>query len=59
MLRSYVNLSHNDRDEWLDCAEFAINKSRSSATGCSPFELVFHVRLGVLCVSLSLTHHVA
>ena len=41
MLRSYVNLSHNDWDEWLDCAEFAINKSRASATGCSPFELVF------------------
>lgn len=41
MLRSYVNLSHNDWDEWLDCAEFAINKSRAAATGCSPFELVF------------------
>ena len=41
MLRSYVNTCHNDWDQWLDCAEFAINKARASATGASPFELVY------------------
>ena len=41
MLRAYVNTSHNDWDQWLDCAEFAINKARAAATGVCPFQLVF------------------
>ena len=41
MLRAYVNTSHNDWDQWLDCAEFAINKAKAAATGVCPFQLVF------------------
>ena len=41
MLRAYVNTSHNDWCQWLDCAEFAINKAKAAATGVCPFQLVF------------------
>lgn len=42
MIRSFVNSSHTDWDEYLDCAEFAINKAKAAATGCAPFDLVYY-----------------
>ena len=41
MLRSYVSTLHTDWDEWIDCAEFATNKSNACAHGMSPFSLVY------------------
>ena len=41
MLRSYVSNLHTDWDEWIDCAEFATNKSNAHAHGLSPFSLVY------------------
>ena len=40
--RSYVDVLHTDWDEWLDCAEFANNKSVAAAHGMTPFSLVYH-----------------
>ena len=41
-LRSYVDVLHTDWDEWLDCAEFANNKSVAASHGMTPFSLVYH-----------------
>jgi hypothetical protein len=40
MLRHFVSPMHDDWDEFLDCAEFAFNKSYSTSLKCSPWELV-------------------
>jgi hypothetical protein len=40
MLRHFVSPTHDDWDEYLDCAEFAFNKSHSTSLKCSPWELV-------------------
>ncbi|KAK3249977.1 hypothetical protein CYMTET_40619 [Cymbomonas tetramitiformis] len=40
MLRSYAADNQEDWDLWIAPAEYAINDSRSAATGFSPFELV-------------------
>ena len=39
MLRHYVNKHHDDWDEYLATAEFAINNSKSSSTEETPFML--------------------
>jgi hypothetical protein len=39
MLRALVNYRQNDWDTWLTAAEFAINNSKQSSTGFSPFYL--------------------
>jgi hypothetical protein len=36
-LRSYVNYTQDDWEEWLDLAEFAMNNSVSEAHGMTPF----------------------
>jgi transposase InsO family protein len=41
-LRSYVDVLHTDWDEWLDCVEFANNKSVAASHGMTPFSLVYH-----------------
>ena len=41
-IRSYVNNLHNDWDTWIDCVEFAHNRSTASAHSMSPFSLVYH-----------------
>ncbi|KAF8757571.1 hypothetical protein RHS01_03655 [Rhizoctonia solani] len=40
-LRSYVAADHSDWATWLPLAEYAYNNARHSATGKTPFELVF------------------
>ncbi|QRW15573.1 Retrotransposable element Tf2 protein [Rhizoctonia solani] len=40
-LRSYVAADHSDWASWLPLAEYAYNNARHSATGRTPFELVF------------------
>ena len=42
MIRSFVITSHTDWDEYLDCAEFVINKAKAASTGCAPFDLVYY-----------------
>jgi hypothetical protein len=39
VLRCFVNKRHSDWDKWLPMAQFAINNSRHSATGFTPFYL--------------------
>ena len=39
MLRSYVDIKHNDWDEKLAMAEFAVNSSVHASTGFTPFHL--------------------
>jgi hypothetical protein len=39
MLRAYVSPSHDDWDEHLDAAEFAINNARQGSTKATPFYL--------------------
>ena len=41
-LRSYVDSLHTNWDEWLDCMEFAHNKSTVASHGMTPFSLVYH-----------------
>ncbi|QRW15816.1 Retrotransposable element Tf2 protein [Rhizoctonia solani] len=40
-LRSYVAADHSDWATWLPLAEYAYNNARHSATGKTPFELVY------------------
>ncbi|KAF8756853.1 hypothetical protein RHS01_03813 [Rhizoctonia solani] len=40
-LRSYVAADHSDWASWLPLAEYAYNNAKHSATGKTPFELVF------------------
>ncbi|QRW20573.1 Retrotransposable element Tf2 protein [Rhizoctonia solani] len=40
-LRSYVTADHSDWATWLPLAEYAYNNARHSATGKTPFELVY------------------
>ena len=40
-LRSYVNPLHDDWDQYLPMAEFAINNSKQASTGMSPFEMMY------------------
>ncbi|QRW26675.1 Retrotransposable element Tf2 protein [Rhizoctonia solani] len=40
-LRSYVAADHSDWASWLPLAEYAYNNARHSATGKTPFELVY------------------
>ncbi|KAF8761059.1 hypothetical protein RHS01_00629 [Rhizoctonia solani] len=40
-LRSYVAANHSDWATWLPLAEYAYNNAKHSATGRTPFELVY------------------
>ncbi|QRW23207.1 Retrotransposable element Tf2 protein [Rhizoctonia solani] len=40
-LRSYVAADHSDWASWLPLAEYAYNNAKHSATGKTPFELVY------------------
>ncbi|QRW18200.1 Retrotransposable element Tf2 protein [Rhizoctonia solani] len=40
-LRSYVAANHSDWATWLPLAEYAYNNAKHSATGKTPFELVY------------------
>ncbi|KAF8751670.1 hypothetical protein RHS01_08248 [Rhizoctonia solani] len=40
-LRAYVAADHSDWASWLPLAEYAYNNARHSATGKTPFELVY------------------
>ncbi|KAF8761609.1 hypothetical protein RHS01_00745 [Rhizoctonia solani] len=40
-LRSYIAADHSDWASWLPLAEYAYNNAKHSATGKTPFELVF------------------
>ncbi|QRW19885.1 Retrotransposable element Tf2 protein [Rhizoctonia solani] len=40
-LRAYVTTDHSDWATWLPLAEYAYNNARHSATGKTPFELVY------------------
>jgi hypothetical protein len=40
MLRHFVSPMHDDWDEYLDCTDFAFNKSYSTSLKYSPWELV-------------------
>ena len=39
MLRHYVSPIQDDWDQYLSCAEFAINNAKHKTTGSSPFML--------------------
>ncbi len=41
LLRHYVNLEEGDWDEHLCMAEFAINSSKATTTGVSPFKMLY------------------
>lgn len=41
MLRAFVHHRHDDWDEHLDTAEFAVNNSVQASTGFTPFQLVY------------------
>jgi hypothetical protein len=38
-LRNYVSASHDDWDEWLTSAEYAVNSQYNASTKCSAFKL--------------------
>jgi transposase InsO family protein len=40
-LRSYVSPLHDNWDQYLPMAEFAINNSKQASTGMSPFEMMY------------------
>jgi len=40
-LRHYINTDQTDWDEWLPYAVFTYNTTPHTATGCTPFELVY------------------
>ncbi|KAF8747934.1 hypothetical protein RHS01_11152 [Rhizoctonia solani] len=40
-LRSYVTADHSDWVKWLPLAEYAYNNAKHSATGKTPFELIY------------------